>query len=73
MVTKKGKAILMGILTIVGAGVGYLYYILFGCRTGCMITSSPIRTMVYFAIIFAIISTLFWKGKKKNEDTKSES
>ncbi len=72
MVTKKWKAILMSILAIVGAGIGYIYYVFWGCRTGCMITSSPIRTMVYFAVIFAIISTLFWKDKKKNEDTKSK-
>jgi hypothetical protein len=69
MATKKSKAIFSGILTILGAGAGYFYYVLFGCKRGCLITSSPIRTVIYFAIIFVIFSTIFWKDKKKNEKT----
>lgn len=67
MVTKKSKLIFMGIMVLLGSIAGYFYYRFFGCKTGCLITSTPIRTMVYFAIIFAVFSTIFWKDKKKNE------
>lgn len=70
--TKKSKAIFTGIFTVVGAIAGYFYYIFFGCKTACTITSSPVRTMIYVAIIFALLSVMFWKDKKKNEDTKIE-
>ncbi|HKM03495.1 MAG TPA: hypothetical protein VJZ04_02675 [Lachnospiraceae bacterium] len=67
MNTKKSKAIFTLILTMLGLSAGYLYYELFGCKTGCSITSSPGRTMIYFAIMFALISTIFWKDNKKDE------
>lgn len=43
-----------------GAGVGYLYYKLVGCRTGtCPLTSSPVRSMLYWALIGGLAASGF--------------
>lgn len=68
----KNKAIFSGVFVLLGLIVGYFYYLFFGCKTSCTITSSPIRTVIYFGIIFLLLSVIFWKDKKKNEDTTSE-
>ena len=39
-----------------GAAVGAVSYALFGCESGCAITSSPLRTMAYFAVIGGLLS-----------------
>lgn len=40
-----------------GAVVGYLYYRLVGCRTGaCQITSSPIISTIYGAMMGFLLS-----------------
>lgn len=39
-----------------GALVGWIYYRLFGCTTGCIITSSPLRTMAYMALLGWLLS-----------------
>ena len=39
-----------------GAAAGLAYYTLLGCRSGCAITSSPLRTMAYFAAIGWLLS-----------------
>lgn len=38
-----------------GAAAGYLYYRFFGCTGGCFITSSPLRSMIYLAIVGGLI------------------
>ncbi len=44
----------------VGGGLlGLLYYQFFGCRTGCPITSSPLNTMVYMAVVGLLLSEAF--------------
>jgi membrane associated rhomboid family serine protease len=68
----KTRVIFSSIFILVGLVAGYFYYIFFGCKNACTITSSPTRTMIYFAVIFALLSVIFWKDKKKNEDTTSE-
>ncbi len=42
---------------VVGAILGYLYYFFIGCRTGtCAITSSPVNSMVYGAVMGLILT-----------------
>lgn len=43
---------------LVGAVAGYLYYRFFGCTSGCVITSSPIRTMVYMGVVGGLIGAV---------------
>lgn len=46
----------------VGAIVGYIYYKQIGCSTGtCMITSKPLNSTVYFAVMGALVFGMFKK------------
>ena len=47
-----------------GAGAGLIYYDLFACGSGCAITSSPLRTMAYFAAIGWLLSGVL-AGRKE--------
>lgn len=42
----------------VGAGLGWIYYRFWGCTSGCAITSSPVRTMLYTAIIGGLLGVV---------------
>jgi F0F1-type ATP synthase assembly protein I len=43
--------------TIIGGVLGFLYYKIVGCRTGsCPITSSPIRSIIYGAVMGLILA-----------------
>ena len=55
------KIIIAG--TILGAFAGYFYYRLIGCPGGtCLISSKPVNSTVYFALMGAILFSLFKKG-----------
>lgn len=46
----------------VGAIAGYIYYQQIGCSTGtCMITSKPLNSTVYFAVMGALVFGMFKK------------
>jgi hypothetical protein len=46
----------------VGAIAGYIYYQQIGCSTGtCMITSKPLNSTVYFAVMGALLFGMFKK------------
>lgn len=42
----------------IGAGMGWLYYRFWGCTSGCAITSSPVRTMLYAAAIGGLLGVV---------------
>jgi hypothetical protein len=49
--------------------VGYFYYRLIGCANGtCLISSKPLNSTVYFALLGAILFSLF--KKKTGGETK---
>jgi hypothetical protein len=49
---------------LVGAVSGFFYWKLIGCSSGtCMITSSPIRSTLYFAMMGALFFGIFKKEK----------
>ena len=51
---------------IVGAIAGYLYWKFIGCNTGtCPITSSPTNSIIYGAVLFSLLFSLFKKNKPK--------
>ena len=52
---------------LVGAGIGSIYYLFFGCTGSCPITSSPYRTMIYFGLLGGLLSGVFLPEKKKNQ------
>lgn len=62
----KNKLILIGI--IIGSISGYLYYHFVGCANGaCRITSSPINSTLYGALMGSLLFSIF-KSKENNKD-----
>ena len=51
---------------IVGAIAGYLYWQQIGCSSGtCMITSKPLNSTIYGALMGALLLGMFKKEDKK--------
>ncbi|KIC90597.1 hypothetical protein [Flavihumibacter sp. ZG627] len=51
---------------IVGGIAGYLYYVNIGCVTGtCAITSKPLNSTLYFAMMGALLFSMFRNEEKK--------
>jgi hypothetical protein len=64
----KNRLYFIGALT--GCIAGYLYWKFIGCVNGtCLITSNPVRSAVYFAIMGALLFGIF---KKENKSTGSQ-
>jgi len=61
------KAILItGIGIVVGAIAGYLYYFYVGCTSGtCAITSKPLNSTLYGALMGGLVFNMFVKSPKK--------
>nr|WP_281543338.1 DUF6132 family protein [Maribacter aestuarii] len=54
----------MGVL--VGALGGYIYYAQIGCISGtCMITSKPVNSTLYGAVMGGLFFNMFIKSSKK--------
>lgn len=63
--TKKAY-IITGIGIVVGAIFGYLYYKFVGCASGtCAITSKPINSTLYGAVMGGLLFNMFIKTPKK--------
>lgn len=64
--TKKA-IVLTGIGIVVGAVLGYLYYFYVGCASGtCAITSKPLNSTLYGALMGGLIFNMFIKSPKKS-------
>ena len=51
---------------LVGGVAGYLYYLQIGCASGtCMITSKPLNSTLYGALMGALLFGIFKKENKK--------
>jgi hypothetical protein len=63
--TKKA-IIITGIGIVFGAIVGYLYYLYVGCASGsCAITSKPLNSSLYGALMGGLVFNMFVKSSKK--------
>jgi len=61
---QKNKLYLIGALP--GAIAGFLYWKFVGCITGtCAITSNPVRSTIYGAVMGALLLSLFNRSSKK--------
>lgn len=61
------KLTLIGIF--IGAIAGYLYYHFVGCASGtCAITSKPLNSALYGAMMGGLLLNLFKKEKSKSEE-----
>lgn len=57
----------------VGGIAGYIYYWQVGCVTGsCAITSKPVNSTVYFAVMGAMAFSIAKPEKKKDSDVPQE-
>jgi F0F1-type ATP synthase assembly protein I len=62
---KKYQLTILGIL--LGAIFGYLYYYYVGCASGtCNITSKPLNSTLYGAMMGGLLFNIFEKKPKKN-------
>jgi hypothetical protein len=60
----KHKITIIGI--VAGAIAGYLYYYFVGCASGtCAITSNPINSSAYGALMGGLLLSMFTKEKTK--------
>jgi hypothetical protein len=63
--TKKA-IIITGIGVVVGAISGYFYYFYIGCASGtCAITSRPLNSTLYGALMGGLVFNMFVKSPKK--------
>ena len=62
---KKYQLTILGIL--LGAIFGYMYYHFVGCASGtCSITSNPLNSTLYGAMMGGLLFNIFEKKPKKN-------
>ncbi len=58
--------IITGIGIVIGALAGYAYYFYVGCASGtCAITSKPLNSTVYGAVMGGLLFNMFVKDTKK--------
>jgi hypothetical protein len=63
---RKNKLHLIG--AVAGGVAGYLYYYFVGCASGtCLITSKPINSTLYFAMMGALVFGMFKKPTPKTK------
>jgi hypothetical protein len=66
---KKYRLELAGVL--LGSVAGWCYWYFVGCASGtCAITSSPINSSLYGALLGSILLSMFKKENKSTENTK---
>lgn len=62
------KLLIIGVF--LGAIAGYLYYYFVGCASGtCGITSSPVNSTLYFAVLGGLVMNMI-KPETKNSTEK---
>jgi len=62
----KKAIIITGIGVVIGAIAGYVYYFYVGCASGtCAITSKPLNSTLYGALMGGLIFNMFIKSPKK--------
>ncbi|MBP6758841.1 MAG: hypothetical protein KA133_06275 [Flavobacterium sp.] len=62
----KKSIIVTGIGIVLGAIAGYLYYYYVGCASGtCSITSRPLNSSLYGALMGGLVFNMFVKTPKK--------
>lgn len=55
----------------IGAIGGYFYWKYFGCNGTCLITSSPVRSIIYFAVMGTLVNSMFQSNRKKAAEDPS--
>jgi hypothetical protein len=50
----------------IGAGLGWLYWNYFGCTNGCAITSSPVNSSLYGALMGGLMVNTLKREERKS-------
>ena len=67
----KYKLIIIGL--VIGAVGGYLYYHYVGCSSGtCPITSRPLNSTLYGAVMGGLLLSMFKKGNNASSKNKNQ-
>ncbi|MCO5288525.1 MAG: DUF6132 family protein [Bacteroidetes bacterium] len=67
----KHKLWLIGV--VLGSVAGYAYYYFVGCKSGtCAITSSPVNSTVYGAVMGVLLLSSFKKEDSNNIQSENE-
>lgn len=67
---KELKWYIPGIL--LGAIAGYIYYHFWGCDGTCLITSSPVKSTIYGAVMGGLLNSMFKPAKKATNTTADQ-
>lgn len=57
---------------IVGATAGFAYWHFVGCTSGCAITSSPVNSSLYGALMGVLLMNTFSKSRKNKSTGQSK-
>ncbi|QOI97693.1 MAG: hypothetical protein HRU69_09390 [Flammeovirgaceae bacterium] len=58
---------------VLGATAGYLYWYYIGCSSGsCAITSNPVNSTLYGALMGGLLLNTFESKKKGNDETEKK-
>jgi hypothetical protein len=63
---KKASWVLPGM--ILGAIGGFFYWKFYGCDGTCLITSSPVRSIIYFGVMGGIVNSMFQPKQKETKE-----
>ncbi|MBL7944962.1 MAG: hypothetical protein JNN32_02790 [Flavobacteriales bacterium] len=62
----KGTVLFTALGVVIGAGLGWLYWNYFGCTNGCAITSSPVNSSLYGALMGGLVVNTFKREERKS-------
>jgi hypothetical protein len=62
----KRTVLITAIGVAIGAGLGWLYWNYFGCTNGCAITSSPVNSSLYGALMGGLVVNTFKREERKS-------
>ena len=54
---------------VIGAVAGFFYWKFYGCNGTCLITSSPLKSILYFSVMGALVNNMFKPQQKQTDES----
>ncbi len=68
MTANKKQIIILSVAGLLGAATGFVYWYYVGCNSGsCAITSSPVNSSIYGAVMSILLVNVFQKETAKTQ------